>query len=647
MHARFLMFPRSFAGSFGVLAVLVVGPASCGPAEAPPPVTAAAPPAVSSAPPAPPKIPEDRTPVDAAPAGVVATIHTAGPRALVRAAKAYVPSIPNIDPRTLVRAATDSSGVDRIVDVDKPMDMVILAPEPSGQGSVKSPKIGYAFGVEDDADVAAVLKPVGVKVETVAGGVQKLVIGGKASCVVAPAIGAAKRRLVCAEGGDPMFFAPWLARGVTRKEEPTSAIHAELDVAQLRKRLAKELDRGRIEAKAIVTPEAKIGRPEIDKVLKRTAAAMVEDAIDFVEDLDAVTFDVAVPPEGIRLNIGATVGSTKSWLARALLAGGDLGGAPIAAFSKLPGDGVASASHFRTSGQTASLVQPVQTMLKDLALGAASDFKWPAKDRDLALDVVRALFDSFSDGALAGGNDGAPPGWQAPSEHKSFAYGLALRSFFLGAGEHAPKSSVDFAKGAMQLLARPSFAQTFKALTHDHLAIKAKPVKTTLPKDAPKGSFLDRLEVDFLSVDKGEDSGKTKGKDKETSLGKATLDAVVVPEGETRTWFGFSNGYADGELWKKVRGAVTGAPSPLASRIGFDTAAKPGSTFGTVVFLDAIVRAFDRKGKSGAWLAKLPDNGRGGMSLRIAPSKPPKNAADIEVFFARDWAMLAYLFVTE
>src|SRR5690606_4044784 len=111
---------------------------------------------------------------------------------------------------------------------------------------------------------------------------------GPLPCVVAPAIGPAKRRLVCAAMADPLDFAPWLARGITRLPEPASPIHAERQLAPLKERHQPLIQEAHTKAKIAIVPEVRIKQPEIDKVLKRVAQSVVDELFDVIADLDVL-----------------------------------------------------------------------------------------------------------------------------------------------------------------------------------------------------------------------------------------------------------------------------------------------------------------------------------------------------------------------
>lgn len=636
-------------GSNVLLGVFLMGGVgACGPAEAPPPAAPTAP--KPSAEPKKAPIVEDRTPAEA-PAGLVVQAHSVGLKTLVRSVKTWLPANAEIDPRGAVAEVT-SPVLERLVDIDKPVDLAVVV-----EGKDKEPHMAFAFGVEDGVDVAAAIKE-GYHVDVAAGGVQKLVpnTGSKAHCVVAPAIGAAKHRLICARhGDDPMVLAPWLARGVTRKEAPTSAVRIDVDVATLKKTFPSELEKGRAFARGDLASEVKTGYAELDRALKTVVKGLADEVFDAIEDLDAISLDATPATEGVQLALTTAFSGTKSWTARLMLAGGDTPTPANPRFAKLPGEGGWLAMFSRANPQHDALIAPVQSALRDVVTALATDFKWPAKDRDLALDVVKLAFPASADTAMVAGNQGKvewPEG--APKPHGDFAHFAAnymlSKSWSVSVVERDPKIPVALAKAIYAWATRPSFADTYRALTKDRLSIKITSKPLTI-KDLPKGGFAQRAEIE-MSVpplkaeekggkDKGKAKPKPKGKD--TPLVKLVTETIVAPEGTSRAWIGWSQNLPDGDLWKRLSGASTGtATGVLGARPGFDFIVSGTPTSGGLIALDGFAQTFVHKRKTDELIAKLPDQGHGAFEWRITPSKPPKSTTEIAVLLPRDIVAAAY-----
>lgn len=630
-----------------VVALLSSFGSSCGPAE-PQPTTPIAAPKPSATAPVQKQIAEDRSPVDAPP-GLMLSGHAVALRSIARSARGYLPSsAPALDPRKIVSSMGDGS-LDRIIDVDKPADIAMVIPEGSAKpGKPPLPHIAFAFGVEDNADIAGAMKN-NYRVEVRAGGVLELIPNGSTgggSCVVAPAIGVAKHRLICAVEGDVMKVAPWLARGVTRQPEPTTPIHVEVDVARIKKVYATELEKGRAVARGEIASEIHTDFPEIDRVLKAWAKAGVDEAFDLVEDLDRLTLDVALPAEGVQPTMSFTFGGTKSWSARLMLAGGDMAPAQNKMLGKLPSDNAWLAGFTRATPNTDALITPIQTAFKDLVDAAATEFKWPKKDRDLALDVVKTMFPASADTSFVSGNMGRmdlPE--NAPKVYgidRTLAEALLGKTYSVSIVERDAKAPIALAKAFAAWIVRPSVVETYRKLTHDKMTVKisAKPAST---KDMPKGSFAQKFELEL-----GVNDTNAK-KPKVDWITKLSLESVVVPEGTTRSYIGFGQNLGDGELWKKLSGALTpsssSAMSAISSYPGYTFITDGNPTTGALMTTEGTAKMIDRKGKkSGEIIGQLPDQGRSSLAWRVSASKPPKAVAEISVHVPRDAIAVGYLF---
>lgn len=587
-------------------------------------------------------IAEDRTPAEA-PAGLVMQAHGAAPRSIARSVRAYLPAnAPALDPRQLIAEFGDGA-LDHIVDVDKPADVAMTIPEQGTKpGKPPLPNIAFAVGVEDNADIAGVLKGV-YTVEVRPGGVLELIpIGSKTGrCVVAPAIGPAKHRLICALEGPVAPLVPWLARGVTRNPEPASPVHVELDVARVRKVYQVELDRAKAVARGEFASEIKTGFTEIDRVLKTWAKAGIDEAFDLLEDLDKLTLDVALPAEGAQPSLGFTFASTKSWSARLLLAGGDApAGTAPKTLGKLPADGAWLAGYSRATPQSDALITPFQTALKDAVDALASDFKWPKGDHAAALDLVKALLPSAADTSFVSGNmgkidlpDSAPKSYGIG---RAFAEAFLHKTFTVSVVEREAKAPIALAKAFAAWIVRPSVVEMYRKLTKDKMTAKisVKPLKS---KDLPKGSFAQTYELQ-LGVNPEDKKGKVDW------VAKLSTESVIVPEGATRTYVGFGQNLPDGEVLKKVQAAMAGASGSLSTVPGFTFVTDPGSVTGGMMLVDGTAKMFDKKSnKVQAILAKLPDQGKSAFGWRVTAQKPPKAVAEIAVHIPRDAISAGYL----
>lgn len=622
---------------------------ACGPSE-PPPTTPAKPVAsVTAATPPPP--PEDRSPAEA-PAGLAMQMHFAAPQAIADALAGYAPfAKAALEPRAVVRELPSGKALEKIVDVDRPVDVAMLLP-PEGTDVDTPPEVAVAFGVVDGMDIDTALKGT-LYTEYTTGGVRRLMrtgSGKRTPCVIAPALGPSKHRLVCAveldTRSDPMRLVPWLARGVTRAPESQAAMRMDIDVAAVKKRYGQSLDKLRAQARAVASAEIRVGHAETDKVLKRLAKDLVDETFDVIDDLDSVSLEATTPKEGIATRMALAFSGNKSWTARAYTLDGPTG-AP-ASFGKLPSDGVWLASWSKGNPQHDALLQPWQAAARDLVEAASADFKWPAKDKDLALDVVKWAFPSSADSAAVHGHLGqveAPKEANLWGDARRVAHALMRKTFTLGVAARDAKASIALMKAFGAFVARPAFAQTLKSLTRDRLAIKVT-TKDATPKGAPKGSFGQQYAIDLTSLEspsmpeavdeKGKAKAKAKPKGKETPLGKLMASALAVPDG-AQTWGAWGQNVSLDDLWARLSPVMTGGGTPISSNPMFAMATEGNATSGGMMLLGGLVRSVaEKQEKVEAMLAKLPDGGKGGFVWRAANTKTPKPMGETFVFVPRD-----------
>ncbi len=623
-----------------IVAPVALGGVGCGPEN---PTPATPPPVASSGSAKPAMIAEDRSPVEAPP-GLVASLHLTSPKALVKALKSWVPGklgADELDPRMLVPAMLSARAVDRVVDIDKPIDMTVQVTE----GNTKArPRIAIAFGIEDDVDFATALKDT-YRIEVISGGVRRLVPTSPAarneSCVIVPALGAAKRRLVCSishehDAHSTDVLGPWLARGVTQKPE-TAPIHGELDVAALRKAFATDWQKAHDFIKGELASESKLGHPELDKVIKKTARAVVDDVFDFLEDLDGVTMDAQLPETGPLVTTSATFSTQKAWLSKAFLIGAEINSKVPEAFGKLPAAGAWLALFSRGTPAADALGVPYQTALLEFVEAAAVDFKWAKKDKELALEVVRLLFQKSSDGYAVVGDGGKSDlkidKSDLPYEIRDLLPALSRKSWSVGFGDRDGKPVVELYQKLTEFLGRPVFTDLVRELTKDHFSVKVK-VDQKAPKDLPKGAFARALDFEIGQV---EGTGKKAKVKPITHLG---YSLIVVPEGN-HTWSSGATNLALVDLWPHLKGAMDGSGSPKVGALGgFDVATKGTPSSGGIMMFDAPLRSLDKKEKVEEMLQKLPDGGKGPLAWRSTATKGPKQVCEVTVQVPRDFIAL-------
>ena len=600
---------------------------------------------------------EDRTPVDA-PEGLTVQLHVAAPKTIVRALKGYFPGFASqLDARVLAAQVIGAPVLAQLLDIDMPVDAAVLLQPGQGTDGLH---LAYAFGIEEGVDPVARLKGA-FKLEPRAGGVMRLVPAHEAKwddpdlgnfrgeCWITPALGPAKHRLVCSPesitSGDVALLAPWLSRGVTRREAETSTAKLEVDVASLRKVFEEDLRHAHDEIASDSSSWVKSGRSETDKVMGRLAKAAIEEAFDLAGDLDALTLETTLSPDGMKASVRSTFGRSVSWTARAALANADGIGKAPKALGALPSEGAWYAAFANASPASDALVQPIQNALLQLAEAAAIDDAWPNKDKDAALELVRLLFPRAADTVAVAGESKA----QATTGEAKVAEMTELpsatarlgnrRSWSLGIVQRDAKPSIDLAKAIAALVTKPSFASTVKKLMHDRAAIKIG-VKPLTDKQLPKGAFgqtydcsISMLETYAPTVVVVEAPGgstskpppKPKAKPaapKEKSVVHFRIDDVIAFDGG-RTFVAWSQNEGSDALIARLVDAIKGtSKDPWSQRDGFAAFADTSAASGALIAIDGLAHLVATNPvRANTWLADLPDGGRGTFSLTTTSTK--------------------------
>ncbi len=632
-----LLFTLSSAG-------VLLAP-GCGP-ETPTPVTPVA--SVSSQKPIAAQVVEDRSPVEQPP-GIVASLHLSSPKAIAKAWKSWVPGKTagsDLDPRMIVPAMLSARATDRIVDIDKPIDVAVQI---GGEGSKKPrPNVVVAFGIEDDIDFATALKDT-YRIEVVSGGIRRLVPTAPAarneSCVIVPALGPAKRRLVCSVTSEHDIHStdvlgPWLARGVTSRPEG-APVHGELDVAALRKVFANDWQKAHDIGRSEIAAEMKVGHAELDKVIKKYAKVAVDDVFDFLEELDGISADAQLGDAGPLVSFSGVFSDKKAWLTRAFLLGSDIASKVPDSFGKLPAAGVWLAAFRRGSPQADALGVPYQSMLLEVIEAMAVDFKWAKKDKDLALEIVRLMFMKSADMSLVAGDKGKVAAKDStddvPYSLRDILPALHRKSWAVGLIETDGKPVVELYTKLSDFLGRPVFPELVRELSKDHISVKVK-VDAKAPKGLPKGAFARSLAFDLGTFD---GTGK---KAKVKPVTKFDWSLLVVPEG-THTWTAGASNLSLLELFGSLSGAMDGTAAPKVATLGgFDVATKGTPSGGGILMMDVPLRSLDKQQKVEEVLTKLPDGGKGPLAWRsTAQAKGPKSTSELTVQIPRDLiALMAY-----
>jgi len=212
-------------------------------------------------------------------------------------------------------------------------------------------------------------------------------------CIVAPPVPSTPRRMVCVYGGIELAtVVPYLTRTLARQPaSQTSDFRAEVFLDKQRDSIRKleDLAKGSASTKSDDPAEA----------FGATFAADVGKT--FLDDLDAVSFDVTSEDDAVSLSFSALFGRSTSPITKMILSNGD-GAPPQAPFWQLPSD---TSFAFYTHGATAADLAPLRDQLFGGFTTILAADGLPKSGVELADKSIRSVFLTGGPAVFGGGFD--------------------------------------------------------------------------------------------------------------------------------------------------------------------------------------------------------------------------------------------------
>lgn len=470
--------------------------------------------------------------------------------------------------------------------------------------------------------------------------------GKDSVCDLAASAGEAPARLVCSESERELdVLRAWMTRTLPRTPPAPSDLHVELRARPFQDRFANEIVRGVDEltqsAATFLQTEAKIQDPE----LLEAPGIVLREAASFFNDVDAVKIDASVHGASSEASMRTTLAfrSTHGWYTRLLTHRNDRTGPPPSLFWRLPKD---SDTALYGRGQDGSYYEGIYRVLRLattrlLGLGNVS-----ARSRAAVEDFLAVMPDPDVLTASASGSlPSAPASGEITTPEKAVKAFQSMAGSWLGwsvSGFEAPSaayaSSVRKGALALDLLLREL---KMKLPAKDRTWV---PTVRTLanPVGLPRGSVAVDLAWSFdskvawaITGPKGKEHPKGR-----TARGTLTLRVAVVPDGDRRTWIGFSADPAT--LNKHLAMSVASAPEggTIAALPGLELLRRePAAYAGFLSYGAALERSLGMSGKLGTpdseWLASalaaLPNRLRTPMLLVGSGTTGPAPSSSLEV----------------
>lgn len=432
---------------FGLSGSLVSLLCACGAAPAPKPASPApslAPAPLQQPPPAP-----DLSPVSA-PQGLIGVGRLSRPGDLTKSLASWV-SLP-FEPKMLDAL---QPGLSQALALDAPAEFALVLPDGQASDRVK-PEFVVSVGLVSTEQARGLFEGyLGQKLVERGASVFVTPDDAKYHCAIAPSLGKASGRFVCADKPASLeHLLPYATRGLPLENLGGSDLHAELRFEPLRQKFGAALRMGRTVAVPALLKELSQSDTRFDRPLGDVAHALGDELLDLLEDADKLVFDAAAntKPEQIELKVTVAYRSATSFLAQSTVDARQRAQAPSAQFFELPAD--AEGAGYLVTADSKRLDKP-RALVEALAEGLLAHFEVGAPLRRDVRAALDALFNSPSPIVYADGPGASPGDKVTLSDAERAALTLGWRVYGIQ-GDAAPY------KAAMRTLVRLSTDKAFR-----------------------------------------------------------------------------------------------------------------------------------------------------------------------------------------
>jgi hypothetical protein len=376
--------------------VLLVALVGCGGAPAKPPEQPHQP---IPAKPAPVIETADLSPI-AAPAGLFVVGRLKRPTALADTV-AHWAGVP-IGLRDVLPFAAKNLGT--VLAWDAPVELAVAVAPSGHRGAVDT---GVSLGLTGTEQAVDAARRGGYDVKRL--GPETYAVSGipHLSCVIAPAVGSAAARFVCAHRTAELEdLLPYMTRGLPNEPIGQRDLELELRVEPLRKRFASEIGSARLFAGFLVR-ELQLDAPRFDTALSDSAYALADELVAITHDVDTLRLEGTVDDQKrlIDADFSIAFGDHKAWSTVALADRGKHASPPPDEFWKLSAD-AESAGYYNQRDPalydrlSAGLVELADAYLEHEKIGKAT--------RERLARLIQTYFRWDGAGVAASGADAEP-----------------------------------------------------------------------------------------------------------------------------------------------------------------------------------------------------------------------------------------------
>lgn len=433
-------------------------------------------------------------------------------------------------------------GMDRAIHTSAPAELVArVAP---GAPLDRAFELAFSVGLRDARAFVDGIRGAGESVEEAGPGSWRFA-DADLHCAVAPAVGPATSRVVCAHGEGALdALLPYATRGLPQENLGATDVHVELLGPPLQAAAGPELRRMRSLGVGFLMNELSTDSPALDGPLGDIVQGLADELILLVDDFEKLTVDLALADGGLRATVGLDLRGKTSWTAGTLGAYSARQSPPPELFYRLPAD-VTDASW--SAGGVPERTAPLRRAVGRLLEGAAAHAKLPPALGQRASALAGELWES---NALAFATVAtAEPSGRAPAELGELTKLVGVRILGVAAPPDRYRRFIEKLVALYQDPALRKAGEKHGAKAGD------------LPKVTKRASKLVKGATVWEVSAQPKQPKQRKGK---PAKAVSVLTVMLAPDGE-RTWLALG---VEEEAVAKVVRDIIGGSSALRARPG-------------------------------------------------------------------------------